>query len=181
MRPYEQVIRVHVQQTIMNKLYDFSNMAACAGIRGMSPGEIRGYATANYGGDAIPARPWLDAATGTDVGGNELMAPYENALRRAIKGKISSSTPVELQTYEHRYGGVSKEVVPGRLFGKGGYKDQAQSVMRTIAKTMARNQTDFIADGIMEPNAPSTIARKGFDKPLYYTGKLFRSIEGWVE
>lgn len=180
MKPYEVKIKVHVQKSILGKLQKFANMSACAGIRNNKEVALK-MATNHYGGGHVPARPWLDAATGDDHTGEHFMYMYEKELRKALRGKISSSTPVSVESYTTSQGTTSSEVYPGRLFGKGGYSQQGEYVIRTIAKTMAHNQTDFIANGLMMPNTESTVRKKGFNKPLVDTMESFKSIEWWVE
>lgn len=180
MKPYEAKISVHVQKTILEKLQKFANTSACAGIRNNKDVAMK-MATNHYGGGYVPARPWLDAATGDDHTNEHFMYEYEKELRKTLRGKISSSSPVSVESYTTSQGTTSSEVYPGRLFGKSGYAQQGSYVMRQIAKTMARNQTDFIANGLMMPNAESTVAKKGFNKPLVETMESFKSIEGWIE
>lgn len=182
-KPYEKKIAVHVQKTMFNKLRAFEQMAACAGIR--NNGDVaKRMAINHYGGPNLPARPWLDAAHGDDHTGEHFMSKYDKELRKAISGMISSSTPTQLLVEERNVDGhtvTRKEVTSGRLFGKSGYAAQGESVMRALALQMAKNQTDFIANGLMEPNKDSTVAKKGFNKPLVWTMEAFKSIEGWVE
>lgn len=175
-KEFTRTIRVHLQQRLFDRLAAFSNTSACAGVRGNSE-VVRKMATNYYGGANLPRRPWLDAATGD----GELMAHYESELLKVLKKlPISSSMPTYSEKGTGRYEGEI-QVVGGRLFGKGGYGQQGEYIMRKIADQMAKNQTDIIASGLLEPNAPRTIAKKGFDRPLYETGESFANIQGWVE
>ena len=178
-KPYEKQISVHVQQYLFNKLLAFEQTSACAGIRNNKPVAMR-MAINHYGGPGLPARPWLDAAHGDDHTGEHFMSQYDKALRKAISGMISSSTPMHVLR-ENRYGTQTERVESGRLFGKSAYGSGGAAVMRALAQQMAKNQTDFIANGLMEPNKESTVYKKGFNKPLVWTMEAFKSIEGWIE
>ena len=184
MKPYEKQISVHVQQHIFDKLLAFEQTSACAGIRNNRPVAMR-MAINHYGGPNLPARPWLDAAHGDDHTGEHFMSQYDKALRKAISGMISSSTPMHVRR-DVKFAGPRDEikterVESGRLFGKASYGSGGATVMRTLALQMAKNQTDFIANGLMEPNKESTVYKKGFNKPLVWTMEAFKSIEGWIE
>ena len=53
----------------------------------------------------------------------------------------------------------------------------ANRALKTIGKKMKEDIKKIIGDrSKLRPNAPSTIARKGFDAPLLDTGKLEESI-----
>jgi hypothetical protein len=49
-----------------------------------------------------------------------------------------------------------------------------------IADAVRNSVLDYIYSGALEPNAPSTIARKGFDEPLIEEGELVHLLEARV-
>jgi len=71
-----------------------------------------------------------------------------------------------------------KNIVRRVLQGRKAEVKQSLKVMLTQIGRMAKAKTkDIIRQGSTTPNAPSTIARKGFDHPLYETGLLLESVE----
>lgn len=179
MIPYEKKIRVHLQKRLLDKLLDFSNTSACAGIKGDSE-TVNKMAINNFGSASnnIPARPWVEAATGSD----ELQAHYGYELIRAIKrARLSDSSPARVQVSTNRIGEEIKTPTSEKLFSRAGYGKQGTRIMRELANVMARNQVDYINRHLATANAESTIRKKGFDKPLVETGKSVKSIRGWTE
>lgn len=59
------------------------------------------------------------------------------------------------------------------------------SAMRKSLEAAGQTGADSIRaaidTGVPPPNRPSTIARKGFDKPLYDTGALYRAFDYEIE
>lgn len=59
--------------------------------------------------------------------------------------------------------------------------DDINEIARLIGEGVALLMKDEIETGNFVPNAPSTIARKGSDKPLIDTGTMRDSIMHWTE
>ena len=58
----------------------------------------------------------------------------------------------------------------------------ANGALNAVGRRMKKDIKKIIGDkSKLKPNAPSTIAKKGFDKPLYETGKLKAAIDFKVE
>lgn len=54
----------------------------------------------------------------------------------------------------------------------------ASGALNALGRLMKKDIKKIIGDkSKLKPNAPSTVARKGFDKPLYETGKLEAAID----
>ena len=60
-------------------------------------------------------------------------------------------------------------------------KDKAEEVLKRIGERVAQLMCQEIMDGDFAPNAPSTIARKGSDKPLIDTQTMINSVEFWID
>ena len=60
-----------------------------------------------------------------------------------------------------------------RKISQGGTAEQALKSIGVFAKGLVQEK---IKDGTFVPNAPSTIARKGSDKPLIDTGRMRQSV-----
>jgi hypothetical protein len=57
----------------------------------------------------------------------------------------------------------------------------AHDVMEQVALKAAADVAKTITEVMEPPNAPSTIKRKGFNKPLVHTRQMFQSVTGIVE
>jgi len=71
-----------------------------------------------------------------------------------------------------------KNITQRLLSGRKAEVKQSLTVMLTQIGRVAKAKTkEIIKQGSTTPNAPSTIARKGFDHPLFETGLLLESVE----
>lgn len=89
------------------------------------------------------------------------------------------SRPVLQMTIDY----ANKEILPKTLdkiidLILKGQKDKIEPELQKLALRMERYARDIIYsnDGRLVPNAPSTIAKKGDNHPLFDTGQLARSI-----
>ncbi len=97
--------------------------------------------------------------------------------------------------------GKAKIVIPSRPFMRGAYakiKAKRQEVQKKIAKQIIEGKikpeqafiqiglfmegeiVDSIKNGGWEANAPSTVKRKGFNKPLIHTGQMWQAVASKV-
>lgn len=64
------------------------------------------------------------------------------------------------------------------LTGRTSEIDQSLKVMLTQIGKSAKAETQrIIREGLTAPNAPATVAKKGFDHPLYETGLLLKNVD----
>lgn len=117
-----------------------------------------------------------------NVGFNEKSGSYEDGTTTAQVAawneygtEHSPARPFMRQTIENNEDRITKFVnaKAGAAIRSGG---SAAEVLNAIgAYTKGRMQKE-IRDGEFEPNAPSTIARKGSSKPLIDSGRMRQSI-----
>jgi len=133
---------------------------------------------------------------------------YSSARYQAAKGIPAKMVgmPIAIIAKINEYGATIKRdtyqiVIPARPFMRYAATQvakKAPDVQRSIAKRMAAGKldprqglaqigmfmegeiVDSIKNGGWEPNAPSTIAKKGFDKPLIDTGQMWQSVTSKV-
>lgn len=55
--------------------------------------------------------------------------------------------------------------------------DDIHVTLSALADQMVLDLSDYIRIWTLPPNAPSTIARKGFNDPLVDTGRMMRSVD----
>ena len=55
--------------------------------------------------------------------------------------------------------------------------EDAHISLATLAKYMVEDMKDYIKIWTYPPNAPSTIAKKGFNDPLVDTGRMMNSVD----
>lgn len=66
--------------------------------------------------------------------------------------------------------------------GDAGAQKQLETVLLTsIGQQAAKRAKDIILNSETYPNAPATIAKKGFDHPLYVNGKMAENVAYKVE
>lgn len=58
---------------------------------------------------------------------------------------------------------------------------KTSGLIRIFGQKVKKDIVDEIERGEFVPNAPSTVAKKGFNKPLYETGLLEKSISYYTE
>ena len=56
-------------------------------------------------------------------------------------------------------------------------EDNAHTALATLAEYMVDDLKDYIKIWTYPPNAPSTIAKKGFNDPLVDTGRMMNSVD----
>lgn len=84
--------------------------------------------------------------------------------------------PFMSQTVDNHGGEINKIILGA--FAK---KNDADDIMKRIGEQIADLMVAEIESGNFAPNAPSTIARKGSDKPLIDTQTMMNSVEYWIE
>lgn len=136
-----------------------------------------------------------------DLGWKDIVQGYRNLHGKTIKagvlqgaGSEKNGVPISQVATWNEYG-TSR--IPSRPFiaiatdeskgwqGEvkrqvGGITSSADvnGVLNTIGEQMKKDIKNVIGDrSKLKPNAPSTIAKKGFDAPLIDTGKLQESID----
>ncbi len=57
-----------------------------------------------------------------------------------------------------------------------GHAHQAEQELRRVGTIAANAVKRYFTEGALAPNAPSTIARKGSDRPLINTGQMRRAV-----
>lgn len=100
----------------------------------------------------------------------------EVALRNEFGDDNIPSRPFMSQTYEKHDSEIIK--LTKDAFAN---NDNAHDILRAIGEGIAGLMKAEIDSGEFAPNAPSTIARKGSNKPLIDTGTMRDSIEFWTE
>jgi hypothetical protein len=72
---------------------------------------------------------------------------------------------------------LSNMVLQGQMKSRKSELDQRLKVLLTgIGKSAVKETKEIIRMGSTAKNRPSTIAKKGFDHPLYHTGKLLDNV-----
>ena len=113
------------------------------------------------------------------------------ALKEVVAGVFGERAEI---AYRNEYG---TERIPQRAFLRTAFDNHvdeaidkyAESVakdgnccdnLQTIADNMAEKVKESIKSGNWQPNAPSTVRRKGKNTPLIDTGKMLDSVKGEV-
>lgn len=108
------------------------------------------------------------AARGEGLSGKSANMNEYNLISQQVSQYLSQ------RTKEFQNTGLPVGFTQGELFVK-----SASEIMEGLASQMARNQIHAL-NTMYPPNAPATIAIKGFDDPLKWTGEMGNSIESWV-
>lgn len=174
----EHQINTKLYAEILQDAHELSNISACAGLFDV-PYELYYKGAVNYYGsqsEHIPARRWLDAGTGVNQRISQGRYEYLRVFRDIIEKHLSDP---------RQQAAVGKKV-EGRILNltpalSGTYRSGPKHIMRDIAEALASNMRDYITAGRWISNAPSTIAAKGFDWPLIWTGELLYNIKAVVE
>lgn len=97
-------------------------------------------------------------------------APPRPAFREGFEYAVKANKKL----IEAQLKNITKRLIEGRK------EDMTKSltVLLTQVGRMAKAKTkEIIEQGTTTPNAESTIARKGFDHPLYETGELLKGVD----
>lgn len=78
--------------------------------------------------------------------------------------------------HEQEYVEECEEIFTAMIKGQ-----DVKSRIRRFGNKVKRDIVDEIERGEFVPNAPKTVAKKGFDKPLYETGLMEKSISYYTE
>lgn len=191
-------INAYVGERVATQLATIEGTAICAGIRDNS--ELQKRARINhYGGSGnrtfdvkrweesttasgqkrfryrkvkmtipyrLPERHFIDYAVSNGMfgGTNKKLVDY---ISKALQGRARISTyNGTLQTTKQRESLFSEGTGITKFYG-------------TLGKTMVENQKNALVN--TEPNAPSTVARKGANTPMRETYELYDNIEWWTE
>jgi hypothetical protein len=107
---------------------------------------------------------------GSSMSVAEIAAQHEFGTARIPQRSMLRAT---VEIYEHKYTEALRKIgigiTAGRIDLKGGLDLLGVMIKGDVQKR--------IAAGIMPPNAPSTIARKGSSTPLIDTGQMRNAIE----
>lgn len=184
-KAFETKVEMFLTRDIGQRLLQFQNMHACAGIRGDS--ELQKRARINHFGGVIrkttvverqfrhlekvdtggriPARPFINKAIPEQ--GSETMREFEQAVAEAMEGssaRITGGTPPVNKSHAKMTGSR-----------RGPYR-----ILLRVAREMRDNQRNALNEAT-PMNAPATVAKKGFDRPLYESGELLAGVRHWVE
>lgn len=78
--------------------------------------------------------------------------------------------------HEQEYVEKSEEIFGAMIKGQ-----EVKPLIRKFGEKVKKDIVDEIEKGEFVPNAPSTVAKKGFNKPLYETGLMEKSISYYTE
>lgn len=78
--------------------------------------------------------------------------------------------------HEQEYVEESEEIFGAMIKGQ-----EVKPLIRKFGEKVKKDIVDEIEKGEFVPNAPSTVAKKGFNKPLYETGLMEKSISYYTE
>lgn len=114
------------------------------------------YAYNHYGTETIPPRP---------------------VLRIAVEKVVSSAE------FKERMKAYLKNVTAYTISGQPGLIEEVESkLLTTLGQQSVAEAKRIIKGGSeLQPNAPRTIAKKGFDKPLFETGLMEKNLGYEVE
>lgn len=79
-----------------------------------------------------------------------------------------------------KFSAQRKEAVPKLATKMAEGKITADQALGAIGNVLEGCIVDSIKNGGWTPNAPSTVEKKGFDKPLIDTGEMFKSVSSKV-
>ena len=174
--------------SIQGPLDEFCAGYACAGIRDNPSAAQK--ARGNHYGEyyvndkgytvPIPARQFIWAALREIEDGDMRFTADE--VKDILVKTINQNPRVQKQEWSSRgNGNLYRETTQRALSPlKGGNFD---GVFKKLADKMQQRLVNAVMSvNIIGPdqNAPSTIAKKGFDHPLVETGEMVESIEGWT-
>lgn len=195
-RAFESKMTAVLTEKIGRDLMRFQSGAACAGVIGNSDLQFKARVN-HFGGSfdkervslqetgqirhgrpvirsvktkfvqTIPQRHFVEYAIPQD---SELIRQFEKEVATILSG--GTERVVESTEGGGAHTSHQANFAAGR---RGPYR-----TLLAIAKEMKKNQVDRIWT-VTPPNAPATIARKGFDQPLVETGELVGGIKHWVE
>lgn len=96
--------------------------------------------------------------------------PPRPAFRRGIEFALAKNKKL--------IGAQLKNITQRILSGRSAEIDKSLTVMLTqIGKSAKAKTKEIIKSGSEAPNAPATVARKGFNHPLFETGLLLEHVE----
>lgn len=99
----------------------------------------------------------------------------EVAMRNEFGDDTTPSRPFMRQAIEN-HGTEISQIVKRAV-----QRDNAADILNLIGDGVSQLIRDEIDNGDFAPNAPSTIARKGTDKPLIDTGTMRDAVGYWIE
>ena len=79
-----------------------------------------------------------------------------------------------LKRRAHKWRGILRDILPQ-------YADNIKKALEHLGDVAAEDLSDMIRIWTNPPNAPSTIARKGFNDPLVDSGKMMNSVRWRVK
>lgn len=97
-------------------------------------------------------------------------APPRPAFRMGLEASIDRNRKM----IDAQLKNITRLVLTGR---KADINKNLTVLLTQIGKTAVKETKQIIESGSTAPNAPTTIARKGFDHPLYETGLLLKSVD----
>lgn len=116
------------------------------------------------------------------VGFNEKSGAYDDGVtiaQIATFQQFGTSTiparPFLTDTLEHRRDEIMQLMQDGIAQVKAGTQN-AEQMLNTIGVAVKGMVQEEITDGDFVPNAPSTVKKKGSDKPLIDTGRMRQSV-----
>ena len=143
---------------LMAELEKLKDLAAYVGFQSGTPAKEReGESIVDSSVDLLDVAMWNELGTAT--------APSRPFLRQSIdnnKDKINTFCQAQL-----------KALLSGRT--------TAEEVLRKTAVFMKGLVQETIKDGDFQANAPSTVKKKGSDKPLIDTGHMIQSVTTIVD
>lgn len=97
-------------------------------------------------------------------------APPRPAFREGFDYAIKANEKL----IEAQMKNITKRIIEGR---EADLEKSLISMLTQIGRMAKAKTKEIIEQGTTEPNAPSTIARKGFDHPLYEKGTLLKNVD----
>jgi hypothetical protein len=99
--------------------------------------------------------------------------PPRPAFRMGLEGAMKTRKP----NIEAFLKNLSVMVLNGQMESRRSDLDQRLKILLTgIGQSAVKETKEIIKMGSTTPNAPATIAKKGFDHPLYHTGTLLDNV-----
>lgn len=186
-----------VHKSIQEPLDEFCACYACAGIKKNKDAAKK--ARGNHYGEyyinddgyvvSIPVRRFIDAAIkDIDEAGNVLFT--NKKIADLITKRVNSNPRVQKQEWgSHGSGDLYRETTQRALpVFKGGHYKEIFDKLKVMMEDRLRNAIaerniygngkGFVSD--IRHNTPSTVAKKGFDHPLFDTGEMMAAIQGWT-
>lgn len=94
--------------------------------------------------------------------------------RPAFREGIEHSVRANKKLIQAQLKNITRRILSGR---KEDIKKSLTVMLTQIGRVAKAKTQEIIRSGSTTPNAPSTIARKGFDHPLYEKGLLLENVE----